>query len=78
MANKSNLCSSFNVLTQYGLNWIVGKYHIPSALNPVLSVKDTSIYPFVPWKIPLYTRVFYYCNYRLPFARFLKDVLMFH
>ncbi|KAM0055080.1 hypothetical protein Hdeb2414_s0006g00201961 [Helianthus debilis subsp. tardiflorus] len=78
MANKSNLRSGFNVLTQSGLNWLVEKYDIPPALNPVLLKKNTPVYPFTPGKIPLYTRVFAYCNYRIPFTWFLIDVLMFH
>ncbi|KAJ0959326.1 hypothetical protein HanPSC8_Chr00c178g0805981 [Helianthus annuus] len=35
-------------------------------------------YPFVPGKIGVYTRMFDYCNYRLPLTKFLVEVLMFH
>ncbi|MFS7938637.1 hypothetical protein Hanom_Chr05g00442101 [Helianthus anomalus] len=79
MSNKSNLTASFNILTQLGLNWLVEKYHVPSSLNPVLLLEnDTPIYPLKSGKISVYTRVFYYYNYRLPFTRFLIDALMFH
>ncbi|MFS8027529.1 hypothetical protein Hanom_Chr16g01499731 [Helianthus anomalus] len=53
-------------------------YTIPVSLNPILPAKDTPIYPFVPGKIGVYTRLFDYCNYRLPLTKFLIEVLLFH
>ncbi|MFS8004935.1 hypothetical protein Hanom_Chr13g01231541 [Helianthus anomalus] len=58
MANKCNLNTSFNVLTQSGLDWYVETYQIPSSLRHVLPKRNTPIFPFTPGKIPLYTRVF--------------------
>ncbi|MFS8023017.1 hypothetical protein Hanom_Chr16g01446471 [Helianthus anomalus] len=78
MANKSNLSGCFNVLNRNGLEWYVNQYSIPTSLNPILPVKDMTIYPFVPGKIGVYTRMFDYCNYRLPLTKFLIEVLMFH
>ncbi|MFS7955467.1 hypothetical protein Hanom_Chr07g00643001 [Helianthus anomalus] len=78
MANKSNLSGCFNILNRNGLQWYVDKYAIPASLHPVLPEKDTPIYPFVPGKIGVYTRLFDYCNYRLPLTKFLIEVLLFH
>ncbi|KAJ0700108.1 hypothetical protein HanOQP8_Chr10g0363811 [Helianthus annuus] len=78
MANKSNMSGYFNILNQNGLGWFVNQYSIPSSVNPVLPEKDTAIYPFVPGKIGVYTRMFDYCNYRIPLTKFLIRVLMFH
>ncbi|MFS8017653.1 hypothetical protein Hanom_Chr15g01382981 [Helianthus anomalus] len=78
MANKSNMSRCFNVFNRSDLEWLVQQYLIPSSLNRTLPEKDTTIYPFVPGKIGVYTRMFDYCNYRLPLTKFLIRVLMFH
>ncbi|MFS7964398.1 hypothetical protein Hanom_Chr08g00749901 [Helianthus anomalus] len=78
MANKSNLFGCFNILNRNGLKWYVDQYAIPASLHLVLPEKDTRIYPFVPEKIGVYTRMFNYCNYRLPLTKFLVEVLLFH
>ncbi|KAJ0626189.1 hypothetical protein HanPSC8_Chr01g0011211 [Helianthus annuus] len=78
MANKSNLSGCFNILNKNGLQWYVDKYAIPASLHPVLPEKNMPIYPFVPRKIGVYTRLFDYCNYRLPLTKFLIEVLLFH
>ncbi|MFS8018769.1 hypothetical protein Hanom_Chr15g01395941 [Helianthus anomalus] len=74
---KQSLCC-FNILSKKGLEWYIDTYAIPASLHPVLPKKDTPIYPFVPGKIGIYTRVFDYCNYRLPLTKFLIEVLLFH
>ncbi|MFS8003432.1 hypothetical protein Hanom_Chr13g01213911 [Helianthus anomalus] len=78
MANKSNLSGCFNILNRNGLKWYADQYAIPASLHHVLPEKDTPIYPFVPGKIGVYTRMFDYCNYRLPLTKFLVEVLLFH
>ncbi|KAJ0790953.1 hypothetical protein HanOQP8_Chr01g0000211 [Helianthus annuus] len=78
MANKSNVPGCFNILNRNGLEWYVSQYAIPASLNPILPKKDTAIYPFVPGKIGVYTRMFDYYNYHLPLTKFLVEVLMFH
>ncbi|MFS8008927.1 hypothetical protein Hanom_Chr14g01278621 [Helianthus anomalus] len=78
MANKSNLFGCFNILNRNGLAWFVEQYAIPASLHPILPEKDKAIYPFVPEKIGVYTRMFDYCNYRLPLTKFLVRVLLFH
>ncbi|MFS7983225.1 hypothetical protein Hanom_Chr11g00972061 [Helianthus anomalus] len=78
MANKSNLSGCFNILTQKGLEWYIDSYAIPASLHHVLPQKNTPIYPFVPGKIGVYTRLFDYCNYRLPLTKFLIEALLFH
>ncbi|MFS7962231.1 hypothetical protein Hanom_Chr08g00724231 [Helianthus anomalus] len=78
MANKSKLSGCFNILNRNGLQWYVDKYAIPASLHPVLPEKDTPIYPFIPGKIGVYTRLFDYYNYRLPLTKLLIEVLLFH
>ncbi|MFS7939550.1 hypothetical protein Hanom_Chr05g00453091 [Helianthus anomalus] len=78
MANKSNLSGCFNILNRNGLAWYVDTYVIPASLHLVLPEKNTPIYPFPPGKIGIYTRLFDYCNYRLPLMKFLIDILLFH
>ncbi|MFS7985270.1 hypothetical protein Hanom_Chr11g00996511 [Helianthus anomalus] len=62
MANKSNLSGCFNIQNRNGLAWYVDKYVIPVSLHLILPEKDTPIYPFVPGRIGVYTRLFDYCN----------------
>ncbi|KAF5790058.1 hypothetical protein HanXRQr2_Chr09g0378561 [Helianthus annuus] len=57
MANKSNLSGCFNILNRNALKWFVDQYALPASLNPILPEKDTAIYPFVPGKIGVYTRI---------------------
>ncbi|MFS7997968.1 hypothetical protein Hanom_Chr12g01148181 [Helianthus anomalus] len=78
MANKSNMDTSFSVLTREKFEDILETYSIPRSFNPVLPGNNEPIYPFKPCKISLYTRVFVYCNYRIPFTTFLIQVLSFH
>ncbi|KAF5780557.1 hypothetical protein HanRHA438_Chr11g0486741 [Helianthus annuus] len=78
MANKSNMSVCFNVLNRSGLEWLVEQYSIPSSLNPILPEKDKTIYPFVPGKIGVYTRMFDNYKYKIPLTIFFIDVLMFH
>ncbi|XP_035831618.1 uncharacterized protein LOC118480605 isoform X1 [Helianthus annuus] len=78
MASKNNLSGCFNTLTKNGLDWYIERYAIPASLHPVLPKKDNPIFPFPPGKIGVYTRLFDYCNYRLPLTKFLVGVLTFH
>ncbi|MFS7917988.1 hypothetical protein Hanom_Chr03g00195721 [Helianthus anomalus] len=79
MANKNNLSGCLYILNKNGLKWYVDQYAIRTSLHHVLPEKDKPIYPFVPGKIGVYTRLFDYCNYRrLPLTKFLIDVLLFH
>ncbi|KAJ0515109.1 hypothetical protein HanHA300_Chr10g0377061 [Helianthus annuus] len=78
MASKNNLSGCFNTLTKNGLDWYIERYAIPASLHPVLPEKNKPIFPFPPGKIGVYTRLFDYCNYRLPLTKFLIGVLTFH
>ncbi|KAM0068013.1 hypothetical protein Hdeb2414_s0002g00068181 [Helianthus debilis subsp. tardiflorus] len=78
MAYKSNLSGCFSILSKKGLQWYIDSYEIPASLHPTLPEKDTPIYPFVPGKIGVYTRLFDYCNYHLPLTKFFIEVLLFH
>ncbi|KAF5817533.1 hypothetical protein HanRHA438_Chr02g0055511 [Helianthus annuus] len=71
---KENLSESVSVLTQRQLDKFVHDYMIPTDLHP--PAKDKTIYPFLPGKFPLYTRVCNFANYS-PLSRFLIKVLLF-
>ncbi|KAJ0697730.1 hypothetical protein HanLR1_Chr10g0372321 [Helianthus annuus] len=74
---KDNHFESVSVLTQRQLDKFVRDYRIPTDLHPVLPAKDKTIYPFLPGKFSLYTRVCNFANYRVPFTKFLIKVLQF-
>ncbi|KAM0034184.1 hypothetical protein Hdeb2414_s0016g00494581 [Helianthus debilis subsp. tardiflorus] len=74
---KDNLSESVSVLTQRQLDKFVQEYRIPLDLHPVLPSKNETIYPFRQGKFPLYTRVYNFANYRVPFSRFFIRVLQF-
>ncbi|MFS7911792.1 hypothetical protein Hanom_Chr02g00122251 [Helianthus anomalus] len=72
-----NLSESVSIMTQRQLDKFVRDYMIPTELHPVLPAKDKIIYPFLPDKFPLYTRVCNFAYYRVPFSKFLVKVLRF-
>ncbi|MFS8019519.1 hypothetical protein Hanom_Chr15g01404721 [Helianthus anomalus] len=74
---KENLSESVSIMTQRQLEKFVHDYMIPTDLHRVLPAKDKTIYPFLPGKFPLYTRVCNFANYRVPFSKFLIKVLWF-
>ncbi|KAM0037530.1 hypothetical protein Hdeb2414_s0013g00404261 [Helianthus debilis subsp. tardiflorus] len=74
---KDNMSESVSLLTQRQLNKFIREYNIPLDLDPVLPLKDETIYPFRQGKFPLYTRVCNFANYRVPFSRFLMKVVQF-
>ncbi|KAF5764958.1 hypothetical protein HanRHA438_Chr15g0710231 [Helianthus annuus] len=74
---KDNLSESFSVLSHIQLDKFVREYRIPIDLHPVLPAKDKTIYPFLPGKVPLYTRVCNFANYRVPFTKNFIKVLRF-
>ncbi|MFS7937587.1 hypothetical protein Hanom_Chr05g00429411 [Helianthus anomalus] len=74
---KDNMSASVSVLTQRQLDKFVRDYRIPMDLHPVLPSEDEPIYTFRQGKFPLYTRVWKFANYRIPFSRFLIRVLQF-
>ncbi|MFS8030598.1 hypothetical protein Hanom_Chr17g01535871 [Helianthus anomalus] len=70
---------SVNIFTQRQLDKFIREYRIPLDLHPTLPSKDETIYPFrlSSRKVPFYTRVCNFANYRLPFSRFFIRVLQF-
>ncbi|GJY44026.1 hypothetical protein Tco_0432239 [Tanacetum coccineum] len=63
------------VLTQKALNAFCYKFHIPEEVHPVLPNQNDTMHERPARKIGLYTRFFYYANFRLPLSTFLVDVL---
>nr|GEX47372.1 hypothetical protein [Tanacetum cinerariifolium]GEX50190.1 hypothetical protein [Tanacetum cinerariifolium] len=62
-------------LTWKAFDAFCAKYHIPEEVHPVLPNQSDTIHERPARKIGLYTRFFYYANFRLPLSSFLVDVL---
>ncbi|GKD02983.1 hypothetical protein Tco_1177957 [Tanacetum coccineum] len=63
------------VLTQKALAAFCNKFHIPEEVHPVLPNQNDTMHEKPARKIGLYTRFFYFTNFRLPLSTFLVDVL---
>nr|GEW24393.1 transposase (putative), gypsy type [Tanacetum cinerariifolium] len=64
-------------LTQSALDALCKKFHIPRTVHPELPGRNQRIHNSPTSKIDVYTRFFYFSNYRIPLSQFLVDVLMY-
>ncbi|GJT27591.1 hypothetical protein Tco_0907866 [Tanacetum coccineum] len=62
-------------LTQKALDAFCTKFHIPEEIHLVLPNQNDTMHERPIGKIGLYTRFFYYANFRLPLSTFLVDLL---
>ncbi|GJU96095.1 hypothetical protein Tco_1320851 [Tanacetum coccineum] len=63
------------VLTQEALGALCDTFHFPEEVHPVLPDHNDTMHERLASKIGLYTRFFYFANFRLPMSTFLVDVL---
>ncbi|GKA87396.1 hypothetical protein Tco_0809160 [Tanacetum coccineum] len=63
------------VLTQEHLDAICAKYFIPEEVHPQLPSSDATMHERQTGKVGMYTRLFDYANYRIPFSNFFVSVL---
>ncbi|GJR11874.1 hypothetical protein Tco_0794526 [Tanacetum coccineum] len=64
-----------STLTQTTLDAFCQKYHILNIVHPELPGPNKNIRNSPTGKIGVYTRFFYFANFRIPLSRFLVDVL---
>ncbi|GJX99861.1 hypothetical protein Tco_0356880 [Tanacetum coccineum] len=50
-------------------------YYIPDEVHPTASWRDRNITQFLEGKVGVYTRLFDYCGYRIPFTKFFVAIL---
>ncbi|GJS41683.1 hypothetical protein Tco_0566726 [Tanacetum coccineum] len=50
-------------------------YYIPDEVHPTASWRDRNITQFPEGKVGVYTRLFDYCGYRIPFTKFFVAIL---
>nr|GEU55539.1 transposase (putative), gypsy type [Tanacetum cinerariifolium] len=64
-----------SVLTQSALDTLCERFHIPGVVHPELPGRKDRIFNSPAGKIGVYSRFFYFANYRVPLSQFLVDVL---
>nr|GEW23188.1 hypothetical protein [Tanacetum cinerariifolium] len=63
------------VLTQVALDTFCNTFHISEEVHHVLPNHDDTMHERPAGKIGLYTRFFYFANFRFPLSTFLVDIL---
>nr|GEU55541.1 reverse transcriptase domain-containing protein [Tanacetum cinerariifolium] len=63
------------VLTQSTLDALCERFHIPGVVHPELPSPNDRILNSPTGKIGVYSRFFYFANYRVPLSQFLVDVM---
>ncbi|GKB74916.1 hypothetical protein Tco_0936328 [Tanacetum coccineum] len=69
MANKHS------IMTRELVESICNSYYIPDEVHLTAPGRDMTITQFLEGKVGVYTRLFDYCGYRIPFTKFFVDVL---
>ncbi|GKB70412.1 hypothetical protein Tco_0931824 [Tanacetum coccineum] len=62
------------VLTQSALDALCEKFHIPDVVHPELPGRNDRIRNSPAGKIGVYSKFFYFANYRVPLSQFLVDI----
>ncbi|GJS41856.1 hypothetical protein Tco_0566899 [Tanacetum coccineum] len=69
MANKHS------IMTREMVESFCNSYYIPDEVHPTAPGRDRTITQFPEGKVGVYTRLFDYCGYRIPFTKFFVAVL---
>ncbi|GJR30437.1 hypothetical protein Tco_1106669, partial [Tanacetum coccineum] len=69
MANKHS------IMTREMVESFCNSYYIPDEVHPTAPRRDMTITQFPEGKVGVYTRLFDYCGYRIPFTKFFVAVL---
>ncbi|GKB53619.1 hypothetical protein Tco_0904372 [Tanacetum coccineum] len=69
MANKHS------IMTREMVESFYNNYYIPDEVHPTVPGRDRTITQFPEGKVGVYTRLFDYCGYRIPFTKFFVAVL---
>ncbi|GJR84993.1 hypothetical protein Tco_0209004 [Tanacetum coccineum] len=71
MANKHS------IMTREMVENFCNNYYIPDEVHPTVPGRDRTITQFPEGKVGVYTRLFDYCGYRIPFTKFFMAVLKY-
>ncbi|GKD78275.1 hypothetical protein Tco_1340896 [Tanacetum coccineum] len=71
MANKHS------IMTREMVENFCNNYYIPDEVHPIVPGRDRTITQFPEGKVGVYTRLFNYCGYRIPFTKFFMAVLKY-
>ncbi|GJR13106.1 hypothetical protein Tco_0795758, partial [Tanacetum coccineum] len=71
MANKHS------IMTREMVENFYNNYYIPDEVHPTVPGRDRTITQFPEGKVGVYTRLFDYCGYRIPFTKFFMAVLKY-
>ncbi|GJR21658.1 hypothetical protein Tco_0970185 [Tanacetum coccineum] len=71
----SSIYDVTSTLTQTTLDAFCQKYHVPDTVHPEFPGPTQNIRNSPVVKIGVYTRFFYFANFRIPLSRFLVDVV---
>ncbi|GJX38035.1 hypothetical protein Tco_0251338 [Tanacetum coccineum] len=73
----TNFAANHSIMTPEMVENFCNDYYIPDEVHPVSPGRDNTITQFPEGKVGVYTRFFDYCGYRIPFTKFLMDVLRY-
>ena len=66
-----------SVMTQESVDGFCRTFNIPNSVHPTAAGRDASILDFPEGKVGVYSRIFDYCGYRIPFTKFFIAVLKY-
>ncbi|GJW28543.1 hypothetical protein Tco_0045418 [Tanacetum coccineum] len=69
--------AKYSIMTQEMVDSFSEAFYIPAGVHPTAPGRDKTIIQFPAGKVGVYTRIFDYCGYRIPFTKFFMAVLKY-
>ncbi|GJV50677.1 hypothetical protein Tco_1446418 [Tanacetum coccineum] len=69
--------AKYSIMTQEMVDSFSEAFYILSEVHPTAPGRDKTIIQFLAGKVGVYTRIFDYCGYRIPFTNFFMAVLKY-
>ncbi|GJV75557.1 hypothetical protein Tco_1507141 [Tanacetum coccineum] len=69
--------AKYSIMTQEMVDSFCEAFYIPAGVHPTAPGRDKTIIQFPAGKVGVYTRIFDYCGYRIPFTKFFMAVLKY-
>ncbi|GKC65918.1 hypothetical protein Tco_1098516, partial [Tanacetum coccineum] len=69
--------AKYSIMTQEMVDSFSEAFYILAEVHPTAPGRDKTIILFLAGKVGVYTRIFYYCGYRIPFTKFFMVVLKY-
>ncbi|GJQ98516.1 hypothetical protein Tco_0009655 [Tanacetum coccineum] len=69
--------AKYSIMTQEMVDSFCEAFYIPAGVHPMAPGRDKTIIQFSAGKVGVYTRIFDYCGYRIPFTKFFMAVLKY-